>query len=168
MAMAFVPAGSVAAADLVSTHSSSKALKLRGHLLVLLLFVGLVSLYTWPLITAPGHLLPNNHDPRLYGWVMPTLFRNLVKHPTLLYHGTAFYPFGNTLTFAESLLTPALLGGPLFFLTGNPVLAYNLTLLFLWALSGWAMFAVVYWVTGHRAAAFVAALAFTLCPMRME
>jgi hypothetical protein len=156
-------------ADAVSKDASPpNDLRLRGHLLVLLVFGGLVSLYTWPLVTDPGHLLPDNHDPRLYGWVMPTMFRNLVSHPSLLYHGTAFYPFGNTLTFAESLLTPALLGGPLFLLTRNPVLAYNLTLLLLWTLSGWAMFAVVYWVTRHRAAAFVAALAFTLCPMRIE
>ena len=144
------------------------ALSLRGHLFVLLLFAGLVSLYTWPLITAPGHLLPDNHDPRLYGLVMPTIFRNLVTQPALLYHGPAFYPLGNSLTFAESLLTPALIGGPLYFLTRNPTLAYNLTLLFVWALSGWAMYALVYWVTRHHRAAFVAAIAFTLCPMRLE
>jgi hypothetical protein len=143
-------------------------LGVRGHVLVLLLFAGLVSLYTWPLITAPGHLLPDNHDPRLYGLVMPTIFHNLMSRPMLLYHGPAFYPLGNSLTFAESLLTPALIGGPLFFLTRNPVLAYNLTLLFVWTLSGWAMYALVYWVTRHHWAAFVAALAFTLCPMRLE
>ena len=99
---------------------------------------------------------------------MPTIFRNLVTQPTLLYQGNAFYPVGNSLTFAESLLTPALIAGPLYIITGNPVLAYNLTLLFLWALSGWAMYAVTYWVTRHHPGAFVAALAFTLCPMRIE
>src|SRR5262249_16047510 len=120
------------------------AMRLRGHLLILLLFAGLVSLYTWPLARDPGHLLPANHDPGLYGLVMPTIFHNLVSRPALLYQGPAFYPLGNSLTFAESLLTPALIGGPLFFLTRNPVRAYNLTLLFLWTLSGWATYAVVY------------------------
>jgi hypothetical protein len=152
----------------MTSASPRNALTLRGHLLVLVLFAGLVSVYTWPLVTDPGHLLPDNHDPRLYGLVMPTIFRNLVTQPLLLYHGPAFYPLGNSLTFAESLLTPALIGGPLFFFTRNPVLGYNLTLLFLWALSGWAMYALVYWVTRHHQAAFVAALAFTLCPMRIE
>jgi len=152
----------------MSSAASPNALTLRGHLLVLMLFAALVCVYTWPLVTDPGHLLPNNHDPRLYGLVMPTMFRNLVTHPLLLYHGPAFYPLGNSLTFAESLLTPALIGGPLFYITRNPVLAYNLTLLFLWVLSGWATYAVVYWVTRHHQGAFVAALAFTLCPMRIE
>jgi hypothetical protein len=152
----------------VTAAPPPRALGLCGHLQVLLLFAGLVGLYTWPLVTAPGHLLPDNHDPRLYGLVMPTMFRNLLSRPTLLYHGPAFYPFGNSLTFAESLLTPSLIGGPLFFLTRNPVLAYNLTLLFLWTLSGWAMYALVYWVTRHHRAALVASIAFTLCPMRLE
>ena len=143
-------------------------LTVPGHALVLVAFVALVSVYTWPLMADPGHLLPNNHDPRLYGWVMPSIFRNLVTRPALLYHGNAFYPYGNSLTFAESLLTPSLIGGPLYFLTGNPVLAYNLTLVFIWALSGWAMYAVVYWATRSHPAAGVAALAFTLCPMRAE
>ena len=151
-----------------ATPTPPGALGLPRHLLVLLLFAGLVGLYTWPLVTAPGHLLPDNHDPRLYGLVMPTMFRNLLSRPLLLYHGPAFYPFGNSLTFAESLLTPSWIGGPLFFLTRNPVLAYNLTLLFLWALSGWAMYALVYWVTRHHRAALVASIAFTLCPMRLE
>src|SRR5215470_7995963 len=154
--------------EVMSSTAPRKALTLRRHVLVLALFAGLVGVYTWPLVTDLGHLLPDNHDPRLYGLVMPTIFRNLLSQPLLLYHGPAFYPLGNSLTFAESLLTPALIGGPLFFLTRNPVLAYNCTLLLLWALSGWAMYALVYWVTRHHRAALVAAVAFTLCPMRLD
>ena len=116
----------------------------------------------------PAHLLPNNHDPRLYAWVMPTIFRNLFTQPALLFHGNAFYPMGNSLTFAESLLTPSLIGGPLYFLSGNPILAYNLTLLLVWALSGWAMYAVTFWVTEDHVAAFVAAAIFALCPVRTD
>ena len=76
---------------------------LRGHAVVLCLFGGLVALYAWPLAADPAHLLPNNHDPRLYAWVMPTIFRNLFTQPALLFHGNAFYPMGNSLTSAESL-----------------------------------------------------------------
>jgi hypothetical protein len=67
-------------------------LGLRGHLLVLLLFAGLVSLYTWPLARDPGHLLPENHDPRLYGLVMPTIFRNLVSRLPCCTRGPALAP----------------------------------------------------------------------------
>ena len=65
-------------------------------------------------------------------------------------------------------MTPALVAGPLFWWTGNPYLAYNLTLLLFWAASGWAMYAVTYALTREHGAAAIAALIFTLAPPRME
>ena len=106
------------------------------HAGVYLSFLGLAAVYTWPLATNLGGLLPPNGDPRLFSWVLLTIFGNLTTRPALLFHGNAFYPFGNTLSFAEPLLVPALVAGPLHAWTGNPVLAYNVTLLLFWALSG--------------------------------
>jgi Interleukin-like EMT inducer len=143
-------------------------MKARAHLAVFAGFLGLVALYTWPLARDPAHLWASNHDPRLFTWVMLTIARNLVTQPALLLHGNAFYPIGNSLTFSEPLLTPALLVAPLSALTGNPVLAHNLGLLLLWALSGWATYLVAFRLTGRHAAAFVAAAIFTLAPYRTE
>jgi hypothetical protein len=106
------------------------------------LFLALVTVYTWPLVTGLGHLLPPTADPRLFSWVLLTMFRNLTSRPELLFHGNAFYPFGNTLSFAEPLLIPALVAGPLDAWTGNPILAYNLTLLVFWALDATAALAL--------------------------
>jgi hypothetical protein len=69
---------------------------------------------------------------------------------------------------AEPLVTPALVAGPLFWWTGNPYLAYNVTLLLFWAASGWAMYAVTYWITSRHPAAAVAMLVFALAPPRIE
>jgi hypothetical protein len=143
-------------------------LRARAHLGVYALFVALVLVYTWPLVSDPARLLPDNADPRLFSWVMLTAFGNLVSRPALLFHGNAFYPTGNTLSLAEPLLVPSLLAGPLHVLTGNPVLAYNVTLVLFWALSGWAMYAVAWAVTRHHGAAFVAALVFTFAPYRID
>jgi Interleukin-like EMT inducer len=99
---------------------------------------------------------------------MVTAFRNLVTQPWALLQGDAFYPVGLSLTFSEPLFTPALVAGPLHALTGNPVLAYNLTLILFWALSGWAMYAVAIRLTRDHAAALMAAAIFTLCPYRTE
>jgi hypothetical protein len=143
-------------------------LRARAHLGVYALFVALVLVYTWPLVTDPARLLPENVDPRLFSWVMLTAFANLVSRPELLFHGNAFYPTGNTLSLAEPLLVPSLLAGPLHLLTGNPVLAYNVTLVLFWALSGWAMYAVAWAVTRHHGAAFVAGLVFTFAPYRID
>jgi len=62
------------------------------------------------------------------------MFRNLVTNPALLFHGNALYLIGSSLALAEPLLVPALMAGPVFVLTQNPVLAYNLTLILFWAL----------------------------------
>lgn len=148
--------------------SRSSRVALGHHLAILALFCGLVALYTWPLVLDPAHLLPNHHDSRIFTWIMLTVFRNLLTRPWALFHGNAFYPMGSSLTYSEPLLTPAFVAGPLFALTGNPILAYNLTLLGFWALSGWAMYAVTYWLTRHQPGAFIAAVIFTLSPYRTD
>jgi hypothetical protein len=142
--------------------------KLRAHLGAYLACLALVALWTWPLARDPAHLVPDNTDPRLFSWVMISVFRNLLTRPHLLLHGSGFYPYGLSLTFAEPLVTPALVAGPLFRWTGNPYLAYNVTLLLFWAASGWAMYAVAYWLTRRHAAAAVATLVYTLAPPRIE
>jgi hypothetical protein len=131
-------------------------------------FLGLAAVYTWPLVTNLGELLPPNGDPRLFSWVLLTMFGNLTSRPELLFHGNAFYPFGNSLSFAEPLLVPALVAGPLHAWTDSPVLAYNVTLLLFWALSGWAMHWVAWRVTGCHPAAFLAGMIFTFAPYRID
>ena len=144
------------------------AVKLRAHLGVFLVCLGLIALWTWPLARDPGHLVPDNTDPRLFSWVMISVFRNLLTRPSLLLHGSGFHPYGSSLTFAEPLVTPALLAGPLYELLGNPYLAYNLTLLLFWAASGWAMYAATYGITRCHPAAAAAMLVFTLAPPRIQ
>src|SRR5262245_49732765 len=140
----------------------------RAHLPVLLLMLALVVLYTWPLVTDLAHLYPDNPDARVLTWAMLTAFRNLLTQPNHLMQGNAFYPVGLSLTFSEPLFTPALVAGPLHSVTGNPVLAYNVTLILFWAISGWAMYAVAIRVTRDRVAALVSALVFLLCPYRTD
>jgi hypothetical protein len=138
-------------------------LSLRTHVLIAALFLALVALYT-PFAWALRGMQ------RLDGYnvaVMLTVFHNLLTQPRFLLEGPAFHPYGTTLTLMEPLLTPALVMGPLTALSGSPVVAFNLTLLFSWALSGWAMYVTTFWVTRRHAAALVAALVFTLCPARL-
>lgn len=138
------------------------------HVGVYGLFLTLTAVYTWPLVTDLSRLLPPNGDPRLFSWVLLTIFGNLTSRPDLLFHGNAFYPFGNTLSFAEPLLIPAVVAGPIHAWTGDPILAYNVTLLLFWALSGWAMYWVAWRVTACHPAAFLAAMIFTFAPYRID
>jgi hypothetical protein len=140
----------------------------RAHVGIGLILLAVVTVYTWPLARSPVELPAGDTDSRLFTWVMLSVFENLVTRPGLLLHGNAFYPVGNSLTFAEPLVAPALVAGPLFAATGNPVLTYKVTLLLFWALAAWAMYATTWWLTRDHAAALVATLVFALSPPRHE
>ncbi len=131
---------------------------------ILLVGVGVV---TWPLARHPASLWPPHHDARVFTWVMASLARRLFDHPLTLFHGNAFYPNGESLSYTEPLLVPTLIGLP-GFLWGNPILTYNLLLLFLWPLNGLAMAWVAHALTGSRPAALLAGVVFCLSPYFTE
>lgn len=135
---------------------------------VFCLFAVLVCAFTSPLIGGLSHLLPPHWDPRLMAWHMAHTADRLLSDPFLLFHGNDFYPYGTTKAFIEPLLVPALFNMPIFLLTGNPVLSYNVTLLFLWSLSGLTMYLCAREILGHRAGALLAAAIWTLSPYRTD
>jgi len=147
---------------------TSTRLTARQHVVVLGASLLLVSLYTYPLILDPGGLLPKHKDPFMYGWTMVSNVHRLLSAPLAVFHGNTFYPHGNTIAYTDLLLTPTLTAGPIYLLTGNPVLQYNLTLLIWWALSGWAMYVLGLALLDSHLGATIASLAFTLCPYRTD
>jgi hypothetical protein len=138
------------------------------HALVLAAFVVLVCAFTYPLILAPGDLLPDHKDPLMYGWAMVSNVHRLLSSPLAVFHGNTFYPHGNVMAYTDLVLTPTLTAGPIYLLTGNPVLQYNLTLLVWWVLSGWAMYVLAFGLFRSHAGALLAAVGFTLCPFRTD
>ena len=105
----------------------------------------------------------------MYGWTMVSNARRLLSNPLTVFHGNTFYPHGNVVAHTDLLLTPTLFpAGPVYLLTGNPVLQYNLTLLLWWALSGWAMYVLAYSLLRSHAGAAIAAVAFTVSPFRTD
>ena len=77
-----------------------------------------------------------------------------------------FHPTPDVLAFSEHLLGLSVIATPLYWLTGDTLLSYNVTLLLTYPLCGLAMYALVYRLTRSTAAAFLAGLAYTLAPVR--
>ncbi len=152
-----------AAGDAAAARPAGPRFGWRHALAVYLVFAAGVVAATWPLARDPGALWPRHHDPWVFTWVMASIARRLLSDPLALFHGNAFYPYGESLAFTEVLLPPALLGLP-GFLWGNPVLTYNLLLLLLWPLDGLAMAWVAHALTGSRAASWLAGAVFCLSP----
>ncbi len=142
--------------------------RITRHVGTYAVFVVIVAICSDPLARDLGGHLADHHDPWLFGWIMASNAHRIWHAPCELLHGNALYPFGSTITFSEPLLVPSALWGVIWLGSGNPVLAYNVTLLSLWALSGSTMFHCARALIGHAIPAFFAAVAFTVCAYHLS
>ena len=77
-----------------------------------------------------------------------------------------FAPAPNTLAYSEHFVAQAVQALPVYAVTGNAVLCYNLLYLSTFVLSGLGTFLLVREITGSRAAGFTAGLLFAFAPYR--
>ncbi len=83
------------------------------------------------------------------------------------FHANIFYPEPLTLAYSEHLTALVLQILPVYGLTGNIVLSYNLLFLSTFVLSGLGTFLLVRELTGSARAGFVAGLLFAFAPYRI-
>jgi len=122
-----------------------------------LLCLLLAVIHTWPLATNPAALsLNDNGDAQLNEWIMAWVAHQLPLAPSQLFQGNIFFPARDTLAFSEPLIVPALIGAPVAWLGGSPVLVYNLMVLAGFALTALAGYALVFAWTRDRAAGLLA------------
>jgi hypothetical protein len=84
------------------------------------------------------------------------------------YQFPIFFPTRDTLTFSEHLLGLSVIASPIYWLTQDTVVTYNIVLLLTFPLCAMAMYALVFRLTGSVAGAFVAGLAFAFAPYRIS
>jgi hypothetical protein len=84
------------------------------------------------------------------------------------YQFPIFYPTRDTLTFSEHLLGASVIASPIYWLTRDLVVTYNVVLLLTFPLCAMAMYALAFRLTGSAGAAFVAGLAFAFAPYRVS
>jgi hypothetical protein len=93
--------------------------------------------FTWPLVRHPSSLLgaiDPTGDPSLYLWVLGWDLQSVLSDPGALLNGRVFdaniyHPALNTLAYSDHLLLQALALSPLYALTHDVVLCYNVLLL---------------------------------------
>lgn len=106
-------------------------------------------------------------DTNLGMWILSWGWKALTRHPTALFDAPFLHPARRTLAGAEHALGLQPLFGPVFGLSDNPVLAYQVTLLLCFAGSGAAMYALLrHWHAG-RAGAFFGGFVWSLCPVHV-
>jgi hypothetical protein len=144
------------------TEASRPAMTWRRLLMAFAVFGVLAVVHTWPLASAPATLGRfDNKDTALNAWAILWVARALVTAPTQVLEGNIFHPEAHTIAFSEPVVIPGALTIPVHLAGASPVLAYNLSLLLGYALSGVAMFWLVYRWTHRMLPALVAGSLFT-------
>jgi hypothetical protein len=124
-------------------------------------------LLTFPIIGKVGDHLFGGGDSYFLPWVLAWVFHHFSLSPSKLFNANIFYPAPDSLAFSENHLSAQLLYAPLYLLSGNPVLSYNLVLLLSYVCLGLSMFALVRYLTGDLVAAVIAGFIFAFSPVRL-
>ena len=133
----------------------------QAWIVAVVLVVALAIVHTWPLALHPATLSSNdNADSELNEWILAWVQHTLPRAPLRLFQANIFYPANDSLAFSEPLIVPAILGAPIAWLGGSPVLVFNLLMITGFALSALAGYALMFAWTGNRTAALLTGSAF--------
>ena len=129
---------------------------------------------TWPLAAGLGRDVPGDlGDSLLNMWILSWGAQHL---PLLLTGGMSwtqfwdaniFHPAPLALALSEHLFGQVLQILPVYWLTGNIILCYNLLFISTFVLAAFGTYLLVYDLTGDRRAAFVAGLVYGFLPYRI-
>ena len=147
----------------------------RDALVATLAYAALTIAFTWPLVRGLARDLPGDFgDPLLNCWILAWdadhLLRAVRGDLAALagyWNANIYYPHPLALAYSDHLTAQALQILPVYAITRNPLFCYNLLFLSTFVLSGLGMFLFARALTGNRAAAFVAGLAYAFAPYRI-
>ena len=140
----------------------------------LLAYTALSILLTWPLASGLAADVPGDlGDSLLNMWILawgaehvPQLLTGAMSWQSF-WNANIFHPDRLALTFSEHLFGQTLQILPVYWLTGNVILCYNLVFISTFALSGFGTYLLVRDLTGNRVAAFMAGLVYGFLPYRI-
>jgi hypothetical protein len=140
--------------------SMEREKRLRAAAAAALAYLAVAVLWAAPASLSPADAVPDLGDPVHLSYVMAWDAHQIVRRPWALFESNSFYPYPHSLAFGDHLLPEALAVAPVFWATGNAVLASNVAVLLALTLSALAMFLLVRRLTGSAAAGFLAGLAY--------
>jgi hypothetical protein len=134
---------------------------------LIVLYAGLVVWLTWPLGAHVATHRARTHpasgfDPLHIAWALSHEAHALTSDPTRFAEANIYFPAHRALFYGDGAFGALPYFMPTYLLTGNPMLALNLTFLGCIALTAWALHVVVRIWTGSHLGGFVAASTFLL------
>lgn len=138
------------------------------HIGVAAVLLILSLIFLWPIPShLDDHILGGDGDPLLECWTLCWDAHFLTGGSQSLFDANICHPEKTSLAFADHLFAQSLLFLPLYALTGNQALGYNLLIILTFVLNGWGA-----WLCGRslglsRPAALLAAVLFAYYPNRL-
>jgi hypothetical protein len=150
--------------DLERQAKTRQRIWYQEHFTAFAVFTLLTFAFTWPLVLGLSVWLPAPGDPFDSCWRLGVIARQLLHDPLDLYHGHTFYPYPTDVALDEIVTGNAILAAPIIWLTGNPVLAFNLLTVGNYLLSGFAMYLLASYLTGSWIGGMAAGVTYGFCP----
>jgi hypothetical protein len=136
------------------------------HAAVALLFVALSVALTWPLSRNLGTAVAYPGDPYINAWILDWDWWATLHQPLSLFQANVFFPARYALAFSENLYGIALVLFPLRAMGVSPLAAYNVAMLFAFALSGFGAYLLGRMVSGSTAGGVAAGIFYAFVPFR--
>lgn len=128
--------------------------------LIILLYLGLAVILTWPLARLARDHVINAGDPLFYAWNLMHNVRSIGNGLSGLLDTNIYYPTTNTLALSDTLAAQTIITYPIIWLTNNPILAINLYILFTFPIAGLGMYLLVKSFVKHEWASVLSGAMF--------
>ncbi|MCU0241964.1 MAG: hypothetical protein MUF51_06025, partial [Vicinamibacteria bacterium] len=135
---------------------------------LLLLYLLIAILTSHPFSTRPGETLPDNADALAFSWAMSWVCHQIGTDPVHLLKANIYHPDPAPLAYGEPMLGEALLACPVYAVTKNDVVTFNVTFVLTLTLAAFTMFLLSYEVTGHLGASILAGEIFSFTTANYE
>ncbi len=132
---------------------------------IFLFFFLLTALMSYPLIFNLDKA-SDFGDPLFISWNLSWNVHNLFSDPIHLFDTNIFYPNKNTLAYSEHIIGLSILAIPVFLITDNPIVSYNILILISFVFSGFGTYLLALHLTRNRFASIVAGIVFAFFPYR--
>jgi hypothetical protein len=150
-----------------SPQIKSTTFSKRLFFIALLIYLLATLIFLYPLPFHLGDRIFENGDSYLHLWIFSWESHTLFHSPADFWNGNIFYPEANTLALSELVLPIMPIFAAIRSITGNPLIAYNATLLLSFPLSALSMLALVYYLTRRFPAALIGGFIYGFTPIRL-
>jgi hypothetical protein len=116
--------------------------------------------YTWPLLPLAGSRLAGSLGDSLLNTSVLWWNATTLPFSAAWWNQPQFYPCFGVTTFTENLLGISVLASPIYWLSGSPIVTYNLSVFLTWPLSAFTAHLLAWWLSGRRDVGLIAGIAY--------